>query len=143
MQAAAERWTDIWCQVSGRQWQNACTARAGLGRKSCVATKITPEVPSESSASPSPITPTPAAPAALSPPPAATGTCLMPQAEATSARSRPVIAQPSNRRGICARVSPVAASIASLQSRAATSSQRVPALSAMSEAMSPVIRRRT
>ena len=56
MQLAAERCTAIWCHRPGRQWQKACTAPAGLGRNLRVATKITPDVPSDSSAWPSAIT---------------------------------------------------------------------------------------
>ena len=44
---------------------------------------------------------------------------------------------------MCARVSPVAASMVSDQSRFATSSQSVPALSDMSLALSPVSASRT
>ena len=51
-------------------------------------------------------------------------------------------ALPSARAGMCERVSPVAASMASDQSRRATSSQSVPAASDMSLTLAPVRRNR-
>ncbi len=142
-QEAAFSMTDIWCQRPGRAWQKACTVPPTFGRKLSVAAKITPDVPSESRASPSWITPTPTAPAALSPPPPATGTRSMPQASASSARRRPVCSVPSTSLGMCAMSSPVAASMSGDQARAPTSTQRVPEASERSEAASPVILRRT
>ena len=86
--------------------------------------------------------PTPTAPAALSPPPATTGTAGIFQRSATEGCKAPVISLPSNSAGIWSRVSWQASSIASLQSRFATSSHIVPAASDMSLAKSPVMRKR-
>ena len=39
--------TDIWCQVSGKQWQKECTALLVFEENSEVGEKYTPEVPRE------------------------------------------------------------------------------------------------
>jgi hypothetical protein len=77
---AADRMTPIWCQVFGTQWQKAWTAAVVLGAKPAVVAQSTPEVPSDTNASPGLIAPSAIAPAALSPAlPAITGGCVMPQ----------------------------------------------------------------
>ena len=63
---------------------------SGAARNRSVATKHTPEVPSERKQSPGSTTPSPTAAAALSPPPAATGTSPIPQRAARAGRSVPV-----------------------------------------------------
>ena len=115
-----------------------------MGEKAALETKSTPEVPIETKAEPGVTTPTPQAAAALSPaPPATTTVPATPQRWQSSARSSPEAALPSTSRGICARVSPVAASRSSDQSRRATSSQSVPEASDISETCRPVSRKRT
>ena len=116
--------TPIWCQVSGMAWQKACTAPCVLGEKRAFETKSTPEVPIETKALPGRTTPTPQAAAALSPaPPATTTGPATPQRSARAGRRSPEAALPSTRRGMWARVRPVASRRSSDQSRAATSSQ--------------------
>ena len=61
--------------VPGRQWQKACTARAGFGRKRVGRRRrARPRCRATGSRRPAPTTPMPTALAALSPPPPATGT---------------------------------------------------------------------
>jgi hypothetical protein len=108
-----------------------------------VGTSNAPEVPSEMKAAPGLMAPMPTAPAGLSPaPPAIIGRPVMPQRWANSVRSRAAGAQPSTRRGICRRDSPVAASPSSDQSRLTTSSQSEPEASETSSIASPVSTRR-
>ena len=61
--------TDIWCQVSGKQWQKECTALLVFEENLEVGEKYTPEVPSEITDWDEFITPDPVAPAAWSPAP--------------------------------------------------------------------------
>ena len=91
-----------------------------FGEKAAFETKSTPEVPSETKAEPGVTTPTPQAAAALSPAPPATttGAADAPAARRGSGRRSPEGALPSTRRGIWARVRPVASSRSSDQSRA-------------------------
>ena len=114
--------TLIWCQVPGRQWQNACTVELGCGRESRHwRRRSTPEVPSDRKAV--------ARRRRRRCRPrwrrcrrAAGDDCRGGEAQssaATSARSVPPASLPSTRRGICVASSPVAASSASDQRRAA------------------------
>ena len=70
--SVADRITPIWCQVSGRAWQKACTAPAVLGENLALDTKRTPDVPSDKKEALGRTAPMPQAEAALSPPPPAT-----------------------------------------------------------------------
>ncbi len=85
MQEAALNITVIWCQRFGRQWQNACTARAGV-RKIFVAGEEKHAGGAEREEGVAFINDADAlaAPAALSPPPPTTGTRSIPQASASS-----------------------------------------------------------
>ena len=77
-----------------------CTAEEGIGAKLSFAASRTPEVPSETKASPSLRAPTPQAAAALSPPPPTTITLRpTPQRSASSERKFPIGADPSNKSG--------------------------------------------
>ena len=134
----ADSITAIWCQVAGSAWQKVCTPRPGLARASGVTTNSTPEVPSETKPSPGRVTPTPTAPPALSPAPAATRTVAgRPQAAVQSGSNWPMASLPSCNSGMWRRPRPVAASMASLQRRAATSSHSVPAASLQSLLITP------
>ena len=132
------------CQVPGRQWQKACTASAGLGAKPASATNSTPEVPSDRKASPGADHPDPDGPGGVVARPAGHhrigrhapgGGDLGPQRAGRLAALEQLAAWPTS-------VRPVAASIASDQRRAPTSSHSVPAASDISEAAAPVMRRR-
>src|SRR3569623_1906120 len=56
---AAERMTPIWCQVFGIAWQKAWIGRFLFGAKPAVVAQSTPEVPSDTEASPGWIAPKP------------------------------------------------------------------------------------
>ena len=132
------------CQVCGRQWQKACTARSGAGFGSASQTNTTPEVPSDTNPCPGRTQPMPTAPAALSPAPPATGMPGgKPSSVAASARNRPETASPSTSRGMCRSFSPVASRSAGDHCRAATSSHSVPEASDGSETASPTRQRRS
>ncbi|MNX44017.1 hypothetical protein D3C86_744950 [compost metagenome] len=141
---AAESITDIWCQRLGSAWQKACIACAGFGRKRSVETNTTPEVPSETKPCPGSTSPMPTALAALSPaPPAIFTPSRSPQRAASSGLSSAETSLPSTSRGMWSRVSPVAASSSSDQSRAPTSSHSVPAASDISLTASPLSMKRS
>ena len=141
----AERITPIWCQVSGMAWQKACTAPSVLGEKRALETKSTPEVPIETKAVPG-----------RDDADAAGGRGVV--AGAAGDHDRPVDAPAPGELGqelagggaaldearhVRARMRPVASSRSSDQSRAPTSSQKVPEASDISETWWPVSRRRT